>query len=70
MADSDSDYMSDTDTEIISDSDHEEEPAPLPPGIPRLVRQDAIILRRPLIMVRREKGGWMTHELTTLREAF
>ena len=60
MSDSDSDYVSDAsdaDTVILSDSEPEEEPEPLPQGIPRLVRQDAIILRRPLIMVRREKGG-------------
>ena len=60
MADSDpdSDYVSDTATEILSDSEPEEEPVPFPPpGIPRLVRQNAIVLRQPLIMVRREKGG-------------
>ena len=58
MADSDSHYVSDTATEILSDSEHEEEPVPFPPpGIPRLVRQNAIVPRQPLIMVRRAKGG-------------
>ena len=63
QSDTDSDYVSDVsdaDTLILSDDSEPEEPEIIAsfPGIPTLVRRDAVILHQPVfIMVRRLKGG-------------